>query len=278
MAYTLTNSYDTQGRLKKIVNSMRSGSIITLYTAWDGSGRPTAGTLQSPASSSTLALSYNDQAGTLTTTTTTGSFVAVGTQTFDANGNPTVYVQRSNTGPDVSTTTTTSVSTATVCQGDTQVPTVPAVRGRLGGSPNGTFSGSIGGMAWAATLGVQASYTPPTLSVGGGDNRYLVAVALTVNRGPGQYTAGPIDPDTLRTMDQKMFADTFARNTVVATLFDSTTRAGWHASPTAGSGTVTVTSLSAAGASGSFTLTLEPTPGTGATGNIPISGTFNVRF
>lgn len=117
IVFTLTNSYDTQGRLTGSVNAMPSGNVTTRYTVWDRSGRPTAGTLQSSASSSTLALSYNDQAGTVTTTTTTGSFVAVGTQTFDANGNPTVYVQRSNTGPGVSTTTTTSGSTATVCMG-----------------------------------------------------------------------------------------------------------------------------------------------------------------
>jgi YD repeat-containing protein len=277
MAFTLENTYDTQGRLTQVVSTVPQGSVTTRYTAWDSFGRPTSGTLQSAASSSTLALAYDDKARTLTTNPSTRSLLAVGTRTFDGNGNPTLYMQRASVCP-VSTTTTTSGSTATACLGDMRVPTAPAVAARPGPSPNGTLSGSIGGSPWAATLGVQAGFVSPILSVGGGDNRYLVSCGLAVNRGPGEYTTGSVDPDKVRTMDQEAFKETFASNTVIATVFDSVTKRAWQASPTFGSGTLTVTSLSGTGASGSFSLTLEPTPGTGASLRLAISGTFNVRF
>lgn len=226
---------------------------------------------------STLTLSYNDQARSSTTTTTTRGLAAVGTQTFDENGNARLYVQRVN-GSAVSTTTTAGTQ-ATTCLGDKNVPTAPKLA-PVGPSPNGTFSASIGGTPWTASLGVQATYASPILSVGGGDKRYLVSVGLSVNRGTGEYTTGSIDPDKLRaiTMNEEAFKETFARNTVVATLFDTTTKASWQAAPTIGSGTLTLTSISSSGASGTFNLTLEPTPGTGAVGNRTMSGTFNVKF
>ena len=89
---------------------------------------------------------------------------------------------------------------------------------------------------------------------------------------------GLMDPATVAKTTQAQFTEMVRRNTVVASIFDSTTQSGWHADPSHGSGTVTVTSLSASGASGTFSLTLEPTPHTSATGTMTLVGSFTARF
>jgi hypothetical protein len=106
ISFTLTNSYDAQGRLTRMVNTTPGSVLTTIYTAWDRFGRPTAGASDVP-----LVLSYDDAARSVTTTYQ-GRGVTV--QTFDANGNPTELVERF--GDATSTTTTNITSTGTVCK------------------------------------------------------------------------------------------------------------------------------------------------------------------
>ena len=58
---------------------------------------------------------------------------------------------------------------------------------------------------------------------------------------------------------------------------DTVTKQAWQASPTMGKGTVNLTSISGA-AAGTFSLTLDAVPGTGASGSIGFSGSFNIKF
>jgi YD repeat-containing protein len=99
-------AYDGQRRL----TSFTSGGSTTTYTAWDSSGRPTAGSF--PGTS--IANVYNDSARTLTQTQTSGSATSVTTTTYDANGTNVMIVNTS--GSVVSTTTITVTSTAQVCK------------------------------------------------------------------------------------------------------------------------------------------------------------------
>jgi hypothetical protein len=66
-------------------------------------------------------------------------------------------------------------------------------------------------------------------------------------------------------------------NTVVATVFDTQTKQGWQASPTIGSGSVNLTSITGA-AAGTFSLTLEAIPNTGASGSLSFNGSFNIKY
>jgi YD repeat-containing protein len=103
---SVTYSYDSQRRLTQFTTP----GGPTTYTAWDSSGRPTAGTY----SGSSLSYVYNDGARTLTLTTISGAVTSVDTITFDANGTNIMEVVR--TGSNVSTTTNTIASTDRVCK------------------------------------------------------------------------------------------------------------------------------------------------------------------
>jgi YD repeat-containing protein len=103
---SLTYTYDGQRRL---VSMIPSTGAVTTYTAWDSSGRPTAGTISSGGSITNV---YDDAARTQTQTQSASG--AVSTLTYDANGIQTsiVVVQ----GGITSTTTFTNTSFATVCK------------------------------------------------------------------------------------------------------------------------------------------------------------------
>jgi YD repeat-containing protein len=104
----ITYVYDAQRRLTQTV----SGPATTTYTAWDGSGRPTQGTVTTGAP---VAISYDDTARTQTQTTGAAGAAAVVTTTFDTNGIPIKVVSEDING--VTTTTTTQVTaTAQVCK------------------------------------------------------------------------------------------------------------------------------------------------------------------
>lgn len=105
---TSTNRFDSQRRLMQIVGP--NGSTTT-YTAWDSSGRPTAGTT---SSGGTLALVYDQNARTVTITGVSGGVTSVTVETVDANGNPTseIVTQPGN----VNTTTYNNTTFATVCK------------------------------------------------------------------------------------------------------------------------------------------------------------------
>jgi hypothetical protein len=275
MVFTKTNSYDSTGRLTGFAGRTAGGTITVRYTAWDTLGRPTAGTMQSPVSSSSITIAHNDAAMTETQTTTTGGITSVMTNSYDQLGNMRSSAASVTRGT-ASTTTYTSHSSAKVCLGDTKAPAAPPVK-PAGPNPAGTFSGSIGGRSWSAAVGVHAETMGPILSVGGGDSRYIVAIALSTRNGPGQYQAGSIANEDFTKLTEGQFLPLIDRNSVVATIMDSQTKQSWQASPTSGSGTVNLTSLSGV-AAGTFALTLDPVPGTGASGSISFSGSFNIRF
>lgn len=82
-AHTLTNTYDAQNRL---VKETAPNASVT-YTAWDGSGRPTAATQVTGSVTSTLTYTYDDAARTQTIVTTSSIANGKCTSVFDANGN-----------------------------------------------------------------------------------------------------------------------------------------------------------------------------------------------
>jgi YD repeat-containing protein len=104
---TVTYSYDSQHRLTQVT----SGTSAITYTAWDSSGRPTAGSF----TGTTITNVYNDTLRTSTQSQLSGGVTSVTTTTFDLNGNPQQVV---NTVASVLALTTTSTTTATgqVCK------------------------------------------------------------------------------------------------------------------------------------------------------------------
>ena len=111
----LTHSYDARGRPGRLVSVTGGATVTTTHSAWDGHGRPTAGTEVSPHLTTTLSFGYDETARTMTTTRiATGYPKFVGVQTYDADGNPTVY--NTTFGDSTSTTTTTIASTGRVCR------------------------------------------------------------------------------------------------------------------------------------------------------------------
>jgi len=78
-------------------------------------------------------------------------------------------------------------------------------------------------------------------------------------------------------MTKEQFTEMVNRNSLVATVFDTQTKQSWQASTTIGKGTLTLTSVAGA-AAGSFAMTLEPVPGSGASGSLSFSGSFNIKF
>jgi hypothetical protein len=275
IALTKTNSFDSTGRLTGFAGRTAGGTVTVRYTAWDALGRPTAGTMQSPVSTSNITIAHNDAAMTETQTTTTGGITSVMTNTYDQFGNMRGSAASITRGT-ASTTTYTSHSSAKVCLGDTKAPAAPPVK-PAGPNPAGSFSGTIGGRAWSAAVGMQAMASGPILSVGGSDSRYIVSIALSTRNGPGQYQAGSIANEDFSKLTEGQFLPLIDRNSVVATIMDSQTKQSWQASPTLGSGTVNLTSTAGV-AAGTFALTLAPVPGTGASGSISFSGSFNIRY
>jgi YD repeat-containing protein len=104
-----TFTYDAQRRLTKITNNL---GVVTSYSAWDASGRPTTGSL---VDGTTITFVYDDAARTWTQTQVPPTAArSVSTETFDGNGIPikSVVVQ----GNVTTTTTFTTTSTAQVCR------------------------------------------------------------------------------------------------------------------------------------------------------------------
>lgn len=269
------NTYDTSNRLTGFTTRSAGGTITVRYTAWDATGRPTAGTMQGPGQSSTLSIAYDDKALTQTETTTTRNLTSVMTYQYDQSGNMRGTTS-SITGGQGSTTTVTPHSSVTLCLTDIRKPDAPPARPATP-NPNGTFTGTIGGQPWTAALGVHAENTGGTLSIGGGDNRYIVSLAFSSRPGTGQYQAGSLADADFSRMTKERFAALIDSNSLVATVFDSQTKQSWQASPTLGKGTLNLTSASGA-ATGTFSLTLDPVPGSGASASIGFNGSFNLRY
>jgi hypothetical protein len=275
IALTKTNTFDSTNRLTGFTTRSGGGTNTVRYTAWDTIGRPTAGTMQAPNATSTVALSYDDTALTQTERTTTRGITSVMTSTYDQFGNLRGSTA-SVTGGQPSSTTVTPHANAKVCLGDVKKPDTPPLKA-AGPNPAGTFSGSIGGQSWTASVGVHAENGGANVSVGGSDGRYIVAIALSTGNGPGEYRAGALADEDYTKLTKEQFTQLLQRNSVVATVFDSRTKQSWQASPTIGNGTVTMTGLGGA-AAGTFALTLDAVPGTGASGPLRFTGTFNIRY
>jgi YD repeat-containing protein len=275
IALSKTNSFDSNGRVTGFSARSSGGTITMRYSAWDALGRPTAGTMQSPAGASTQTIAYDDNARAMTEVLNTRGITSTMTYTYDESGNLRSTASTVTRGQG-STTTVTPRSSATVCLGDLR-PVAPPPARPTGPNPAGTFTATIGGQGWSAALGLHASNTGAVVSVGGGDKRFIVSLGMSARRGPGQYQAGALADEDFTRLTSDQFKDLIDRNSVVATVFDSVTKQSWQASPTIGTGTVTLTSVSGA-AAGTFSLTLEPVPGTRASGSINFSGAFNIKY
>jgi hypothetical protein len=104
-ATTITYTYDAEN---KLTESQPEG---IRYMAWDGFGRPTAGTSVSGANLTSWAFSYNNSARIKTQTSIlNGGTPIVVTTTFDVNGNV-IGINGAGT-----TVVTTILSTSTVCR------------------------------------------------------------------------------------------------------------------------------------------------------------------
>jgi hypothetical protein len=105
---TVTNTYDSQNRLTRQVANYTIGSSTITYTAWDSAGRPTLATQIGAGQNNTMNMVYDDNARSLTTTTTSASGVpqTLCTMVYDANGN----------------------LLTTTCQGSTAVATITATQ------------------------------------------------------------------------------------------------------------------------------------------------------
>ena len=87
---TVDFSYDAQGRLTGRAGTIPGASAGVTYTAWDGLGRPTRGTVTTAGTAPcALSIAYEDGARTMDTTVTcsTQSTSSVERLTYDANGN-----------------------------------------------------------------------------------------------------------------------------------------------------------------------------------------------
>ena len=273
---SMTSSFDVMNRRTGFDTRTGQYLISVRYTAWDASGRPTAGTMTGPTANSTISFSYDDKGLSQTETTTTQGIVSTMTTRYDQNGNPRSGSSTITRGAP-STTTHTSRSTAKLCLLDLRAAPAPPTK-PLGPNPNGTFTGSIAGTSFTASMGVKAENMNPVVSVAGGNGRYMVSIGVAAKAGPGEYKAGPPPEETnWAKMSEKEFKDLFDHNTVVATVWDTQTKQGWQASPTIGSGSVNLTSI-AGSMAGTFNLTLEAIPGTGASGSMNFNGSFNVKY
>jgi hypothetical protein len=109
---TATHSYDSQRRLvaTTISNPPPLGQTVMSFSAWDGSGRPTAGTISlSPGGTFPLSNSYNDANRSVTR----NSGLNVCTVTHDGNG---IMIRETCTGTTESTTVVTVGGTQSICK------------------------------------------------------------------------------------------------------------------------------------------------------------------
>lgn len=106
------HTFDGSRRLVSASNVSAAGTGTTTYTAWDASGRPTAGNDVGTGYSNALTITYDNTARTRTTSYNGGLVTTI--EAFDANGNPVNHVSAG--GASVSTTTFTTRATQRVCK------------------------------------------------------------------------------------------------------------------------------------------------------------------
>lgn len=106
-------SYDTRQRLTR---ETLAGGSTTTWTAWDASGRPTAGaTLVKGGIRTTISVKYDDASRAFTRTEGAGAQSVTCTMRFDENGNPELAVCRGS-GAISSRTATKTTATEKVCR------------------------------------------------------------------------------------------------------------------------------------------------------------------
>lgn len=106
-----TTTYEYNGH--RLTKETLPGAVTT-YTAWDNSGRPTAGSSVLATNTNTLSIAYDDARRTRTTTSTTNGLATVCTITYDVNGNP--IAQTCSGGGVVSGGTSTITATERICK------------------------------------------------------------------------------------------------------------------------------------------------------------------
>lgn len=142
-------------------------------------------------------------------------------------------------------------------------PAAPGDQTTPGASPSlGTMRAKVDGKTWTAATVSVARYSYGFLEIVGTDSSSPpqgIGINVSVD-GPGTYQLSQLEE-----------ASAYA----LLGIGDSV----WQASNVAGSGTITVSSLTSTGASGTFSLALEPKPNNPAIGTKSITdGTFNINF
>jgi hypothetical protein len=135
----------------------------------------------------------------------------------------------------------------------------------------GTVTATISGLpAFSGIVpNANATFTPPVGAVPG----IFVVQAMDTRTGTSVLVGGPM---VLGVTTASASGNGTSVQILVTTRSCAAATGAWTANLALGTATVTVTSASAAGVAGSFTGTLEP--GTGATGNKTISGSFSATF
>jgi hypothetical protein len=124
-----------------------------------------------------------------------------------------------------------------------------------------SMTASIDGVAFSAVTASVAHGTG-IISIGGvnGFTGQYLALVVAMPEVVGSYSIG-------------------SGSSANASLTIPAASSGWNASPTTGSGTIALTTLTANSATGTFSLNLQPVPGTTATSTkVVTNGVFNVRF
>ena len=143
----------------------------------------------------------------------------------------------------------------------------------------GAFNGGIspGNSVYTPIAAIPSLGLPAqdTISINGvcGDLKQVLIVARaitgTINIGVDANGNFQRDPQTQQPWVHSVMLSTVA-NGVASGL--------WVTNLTGGSGTITLNSVSPSSVSGSFSVTMIPSPGSGATGNRTMSGSFNATF
>lgn len=119
------------------------------------------------------------------------------------------------------------------------------------------MSATIGGNSWTATIAFTASYDQGILAFAGSDaSQRTLGIGLIPGDGPGVYPVGPNQPTNAN--------------------YSEGGATSWNADPFAGSGSVTLTSLTETGATGTFSFVLESDAG--GPDLVVTDGKFDVTF
>ena len=125
------------------------------------------------------------------------------------------------------------------------------------GNQGSSLTGNVGGTFVAASALATVTGATPVLTIVANNDVRTVSISLANMTGSGTYTLSATTP--VRTIQ--------AGNMLGA---------GWTSGLTGGSGSVIITSVTATRIMGTFTATLIPVPASGASGNLAVSGTFNM--